>query len=130
MSMANVECLFCDFDNSERNKIIVQDDLIYARLDNFPVSPGHVEVVPKRHVESMFELTDEEMVAIYHMLRKAKGIIDSDHHPDAYNLGLNDGRAAGRTIDHCHFHLIPRYEGDVENPRGGIRHIIPGKGSY
>ncbi len=119
------ECLFCEFDNPEINTVITQNAVVYTRLDNFPVSPGHVEVVPKRHVESMFDLSDEEMLAVHAMLKLAKAHID-----DAYNLGLNDGRAAGRTIDHCHFHLIPRYEGDVEDPRGGIRHIIPGKGNY
>jgi len=128
--MNTIECLFCDYDNPERNTVIDQNQLVYARVDNFPVSLGHIEVVPRRHVESMFELTDEEILAVHGMLKVVKSSIDLEHHPDAYNLGLNDGRAAGRTIDHCHFHLIPRYAGDVENPRGGIRHIIPGKGNY
>ena len=110
--------------------IILESDLAYARRDNYAVSSGHAEVVPKRHVESYFDLTDEELLAIYDLSKQVKDIIDSRFHPDGYNIGVNDGEAAGRTIHHCHVHLIPRYIGDVENPRGGVRHIIPGKGNY
>jgi diadenosine tetraphosphate (Ap4A) HIT family hydrolase len=128
--MPNPECLFCEYDNPEFNTVIVEEELVYARWDNFAISAGHAEVVPKRHVESYFELTDEELLAIFGLTKHIKEIIDANYHPDAYNIGVNDGVAAGRTIHHCHVHLIPRYTGDVANPRGGIRHIIPGKGSY
>ena len=128
--MQKPECLFCDFPNPERNTIIVETELAYARWGNFPASEGHAEVVPKRHVESYFDLTDDELLAIYGLAKQVKEIVDAKYHPDAYNVGVNDGEAAGRTIHHCHIHLIPRYAGDVENPRGGIRHIIPGKGDY
>lgn len=94
------------------------------------MSDGHAEVIPKRHVESFFDLSDEELAAIYGLAKVTRDEIVEKHHPDAFNLGVNDGEAAGRTIHHVHLHLIPRYVGDVENPRGGIRHIIPGKGDY
>ena len=128
--MTKPACLFCDFNDPERNTMIVETELAYARWDNFPVSNGHAEIVPKRHVESYFDLSDDELVAVYELSKQVKEIIDMQYHPDGYNIGVNDGVAAGRTIHHCHIHLIPRYTGDVENPRGGIRHIIPGKGDY
>jgi diadenosine tetraphosphate (Ap4A) HIT family hydrolase len=124
------DCLFCDFGNPERNSIIVETELAYARWDDFPASKGHAGVVPKRHVESYFDLSDDELLAIYGLSKQVKEIADAKYYPDAYNIGVNDGEAAGRTIHHCHVHLIPRYVGDVENPRGGVRHIIPGKGNY
>lgn len=128
--MSKTECLFCDKDDPEKNTIIADNELAYARLDNFPASPGHVEVVPIRHVESFFDLTNQELVAVYGLARIAKDIIVSKHHPDGFNIGVNEGEAAGRTVHHVHMHLIPRYEGDVPNPRGGIRHVIPGKADY
>ena len=123
-------CLFCDKDNPEVNTIIAQNEFAYARWDNFPASPGHAEVVPIRHVESFFDLTSAELNAIYDLAKVAKQIIDDKYQPDAFNVGVNDGEAAGRTVHHVYVHLLPRYAGDVPNPRGGIRHIIPGKGSY
>lgn len=123
-------CLFCDSGNKERHTLIQENDLAYARWDNFPVSDGHAEIIPKRHVASFFELSDDEMLAIYHLSQAVQDIIKQKYGPDAFNLGLNDGEAAGRTVHHVHLHLIPRYTGDVPNPRGGVRHIIPGKGDY
>lgn len=128
--MSSAECLFCGYDNPEEHTIVFSNHLSYVRLDNFPVSLGHIEVVPIRHVESLFNLTDEELLSVHKMLGVAREYVEERYHPDAYNIGVNEGRAAGRTIDHCHFHLIPRYEGDVEDPRGGIRHVIPGSGYY
>ena len=123
-------CFFCDKDNPEVNTIIAQNEFAYARWDNFPASPGHAEVVPIRHVESFFDLTGAELNAIYDLAKVAKQVIDDKYQPDAFNVGVNDGEAAGRTVHHVHVHLLPRYAGDVPNPRGGIRHIIPGKGRY
>lgn len=128
--MPKPECLFCDFNNPEKHTIIGQNDLAYSRWDNFPVSDGHAEIVPKRHIDSFFDLSPDELTALYGLAKTTKGIIVAQYNPDAFNLGVNDGEAAGRTIHHLHLHLIPRYVGDVENPRGGIRHIIPGKGDY
>jgi len=109
---------------------MLENDLFYARWDNFPVSRGHAEIVPHRHVESFFELTEEECEAMFELLKSMKEVIQVRYRPDGFNIGINEGRAAGRTIDHLHIHLIPRYVGDVENPVGGIRNIIPGKGDY
>jgi diadenosine tetraphosphate (Ap4A) HIT family hydrolase len=125
-----LDCLFCDFENPEKHKLIKQNDLAYARWDNHPVSDGHAEVVPKRHVDSFFDLQEDELSAIFGLAKITREIIVAKHKPDGFNIGINDGEAAGRTIHHLHLHLIPRYIGDVENPRGGIRHIIPGKGNY
>lgn len=124
------ECLFCDFNNPEANTLIAQNELAYARWDNIPASAGHAEVMLKRHVESYFDMTPDEVLAIHALAKHAKKEIDELHQPDGYTLGVNEGEAAGRTIHHVHFHLIPRYIGDVPNPRGGIRNIIPGKGDY
>lgn len=128
--MSDSNCLFCEYDDSTKNTIIADSGLAYARWDNFPVAEGHAEVVPKRHVKSYFDLTDEELVAMQTLAKTIKHIIDERFHPDAYTIGVNDGEAAGRTVHHVHLHLIPRYFGDVPEPRGGIRHVIPGKGAY
>jgi diadenosine tetraphosphate (Ap4A) HIT family hydrolase len=109
---------------------MLETDLFYARWDNFPVSPGHAEIVPKRHIESIFDLNEEEREEMFELLRSMKEVIQIRHRPDGFNVGVNEGRAAGRTIDHLHVHLIPRYVGDVEDPVGGVRNIIPGKGDY
>jgi len=123
------ECLFCKREDP-RNRIFAENELFYARWDNFPVSLGHAEIVPKRHVEKTFDLTREELIAKQDLLLKVRDIIGEKHNTDDYTIGENEGELAGRTIPHVHIHVIPRYKGDVENPRGGIRNIIPGKGDY
>ena len=123
-------CLFCDRENKEKHSIIAENNLFYARLDNFPVSKGHSEIVPKKHIESFFQLSKNELEEMFQLIKETKNILEEKYHPDAYNIGLNEGEDAGRTIHHLHVHIIPRYKGDVENPRGGIRHIIPEKGNY
>ncbi len=128
--MENNYCLFCDKDNSEKHKILLENDFCYARFDNFPVSKGHLEIVPKQHIVSFFELTDEQLNHVYKLLKEAKKLIQKEYNPDGYNIGINEGDTAGRSVHHLHIHLIPRYKGDVENPRGGIRNVIPGKGDY
>jgi diadenosine tetraphosphate (Ap4A) HIT family hydrolase len=124
------KCLFCDRENAENHQIFAENDLFYARWDNFPISKGHSEIVSKKHTDSFFDLTEEEILHFFDLIKKAKEIITEKYHPDAFNIGVNDGEAAGRTIHHLHIHLIPRYLGDMENPRGGVRNIIPGKGNY
>lgn len=128
--MSKKYCLFCDRNNPEEHTIIDENDLFYARWDNFPVSDGHAEIVPKRHIKSLFELTNNELIQLFDLLKKIKDIIQNEHNPDAFNIGVNEGEEAGRTVNHLHVHIIPRYKGDVENPRGGIRNVIPKKGSY
>lgn len=127
--MSKSYCLFCDLHNV-KNKIIIENDLFYARWDNFPVSKGHAEIVPKKHIKSFFDFKDSEIIELMKLAKKVKNIIDKKFKPDSYNIGVNDWPAAGRTIEHTHLHIIPRHKGDVKDPRGGIRNIIPGKGKY
>lgn len=123
------DCLFCKWKN-EKEKIILENEYAFARFDEFPVSKGHVLFMTKRHVKDFFETTLEEKNAIFELVEKAKEIIDKEYHPDGYNIGMNCGLAAGQSVMHIHVHLIPRYNGDVENPRGGIRGVIPKKQNY
>jgi diadenosine tetraphosphate (Ap4A) HIT family hydrolase len=123
----NKPCPFCDLP-SER--VILANGLAIAIRDGFPVSPGHTLIIPKRHVATLFDTTTEERLAIFELLDKAKLALDAELHPAAYNIGVNDGAAAGQTVPHLHFHLIPRYSGDSADPRGGIRWILPEKAKY
>ncbi|WP_233598777.1 HIT family protein [Amycolatopsis sp. WAC 01375] len=119
-------CLFCRFRDSTVNDLLVEGQEIYVRWDNYPAARGHAEVVPKRHVESYFALTASEHAEVYVLIKHARQAIERQFQPDGYTIGVNEGQAAGRTIDHLHIHLIPRYAGDVHDPRGGIRHVLPG----
>lgn len=101
-----------------------------ALWDSYPLNPGHVLVVPRRHVASWFEATAEEREEMLRLADEARRIVTERHAPDAFNLGLNDGPAAGQTVPHVHLHLIPRYAGDVGDPRGGVRWIIPERAAY
>ncbi|MBR6054596.1 MAG: HIT family protein [Bacteroidales bacterium] len=121
-------CPFCRVE-SER-EIIASSALSLAFYDGFPVSLGHTLIIPRRHVASFFELTKEEKQDLLCLLDKVKCIIDEKYHPDGYNVGVNVGEAAGQSIVHVHLHLIPRYKGDVSNPRGGVRGVIPAKQNY
>jgi len=94
------------------------------------VSPGHTVVIPRRHVASFFELTPEEISACMALINEERKLLDEEFKPDGYNIGVNIGPAAGQSIFHVHIHIIPRYKGDVENPQGGVRHVIPSKGHY
>lgn len=122
-------CVFCHY-IEERKNLIFESDLAIAIYDNFPVSKGHTLIIPKRHVQSFFDLTDLEYNEIQKLLLKAKDNLTDRHSPDSYNIGINDGPEAGQTIPHCHVHLIPRYKGDTPNPRGGVRAVIPEKKDY
>ncbi len=124
------ECLFCQRTDEKKHRIIAENKSCYARWDNFAVSDGHAEIVTKRHVVSYFDLTKVEISDMHNLLVQIQKKIENLHNPDGYTIGCNEGEAAGRTIPHVHMHIIPRYEDDVENPRGGIRNIIPGKGNY
>ncbi|HEY5536821.1 MAG TPA: HIT family protein [Ignavibacteria bacterium] len=120
----------CQFCNIEKEKILFSNDEYWIIKDNFPVSPGHLLIISKEHRENYFDLTIKEKNELNDMLLKAKSIIDNEYKPDGYNIGINCGSSSGQTVMHFHCHLIPRYEGDTENPRGGVRHVIPGKGYY
>ncbi|NLZ28282.1 MAG: HIT family protein [Firmicutes bacterium] len=114
------ECVFCAKSGPD---IIAENELAKAFYDQFPVNEGHVLIVPKRHVTGCFEATPGEISAINELVFGVKDILDSKYKPDGYNIGVNVGYAAGQTIFHLHMHVIPRYDGDVADPRGGIRRI-------
>lgn len=124
-----MSCILCELIN-DASKRICEDEHMVAIWDGFPVSMGHALIVPKRHVESLFELTDEELKSAYELIVNTKVILDYKYSPNGYNIGINEGRAAGRTIDHAHIHIIPRYDGDMDDPRGGVRGVIPDKRIY
>jgi diadenosine tetraphosphate (Ap4A) HIT family hydrolase len=109
---------------------VLYNELAYVRPDNFAVSPGHVLVIPFRHVTNFFDLTTAERIAVMDLLTEARTVVEQRHRPDGYNIGVNVGEAGGQTIPHVHVHLIPRYRGDVPNPRGGVRGVIPLKQAY
>tara|TARA_B110000503_G_C6924908_1_gene320281 strand:- start:66 stop:416 length:351 start_codon:yes stop_codon:yes gene_type:complete len=112
-------------------RVIATNDLAYAICDGFPVTDGHALIIPKRHIEDYFGLTQQELLDCDALLRTLKVQIQQDDtNVEGFNIGMNAGQAAGQTIFHCHIHLIPRRTGDVDEPRGGIRHLIPGKGAY
>ena len=117
-------CPFCD---PEPERILLEAELAYALEDIWPVSAGHALIIPRRHVADPFALTDEEWSAIYDLLKEARALLDHRHQPDGYNVGINAGAAAGQTVWHAHVHLIPRRAGDVKNPRGGVRRVLPSK---
>ncbi len=104
--------------------------LAHIREDKYPVSPGHLLIIPNRHVADWFELTDEEQQAVMELINRAKIGLDKTLQPDGYNIGINCGEPAGQTVMHVHCHLIPRYKGDIPEPRGGVRGVIPDKQSY
>jgi ATP adenylyltransferase len=121
-------CLFCAIPT---DRVICENDLAYAIRDGFPVTPLHSLVIPKRHVADYFGLTADEREACNAlMLQLRTEILEREPVVGGFNIGINAGQAAGQTIFHCHIHLIPRRPGDVENPRGGVRNVIPGKGDY
>ena len=104
--------------------------LAVAIRDMFPISPGHTLIIQKRHVSTFFDTTAEERLAMFELMDKAKRGLDAELKPAAYNIGVNDGPAAGQTVPHLHVHLIPRYAGDDADPRGGLRRIFPDKAKY
>lgn len=120
-------CPFCNLDNS---RIIQANTHAIAIFDGYPVSPGHCLIIPKRHLASFFEATREEQTAILDLLTEMHAFLQKEHNPDGFNIGINDGSAAGQTVMHLHIHLIPRYAGDMPDPRGGVRWIFPDKAVY
>lgn len=120
----------CPFCTLPAHRIIDSNEHGIVVRDGFPVSMGHTLIIPKRHVGSFFEITDEERADLLVLLNKAKVVIKEEFNPDGYNIGINDGSAAGQTVPHLHLHLIPRYKGDRNDPRGGVRWIIPEKADY
>ena len=121
------ECPFCQVDP---NRVVLSNDVAYSILDAFPVSPGHTLVIPRSHVSSVYDLSPAEQGALWDLTRVAREALRSIPGVDGFNIGLNDGPAAGQTIEHAHIHVIPRRFGDSPDPRGGIRLILPEKARY
>lgn len=119
-----------DFTNIESSRILFKNDFYFIIKDGFPVSPGHLLIISNKLRRDYFELTNEERLNLDEVILVAKEIVEREFSPDGYNIGMNCGEAAGQTVLHFHCHLIPRYIGDMENPRGGVRHCINGRGYY
>jgi diadenosine tetraphosphate (Ap4A) HIT family hydrolase len=120
----------CPFCSPENGEIVLRNAFCYARYDRYPLSDGHLLIVPFRHEPSYFSLTADERTAAFELLVHARAKLDSQLHIDGFNIGVNIGEAAGQTIMHAHIHLIPRYSGDVPDPRGGVRFVIPERANY
>lgn len=124
----NKECVFCK--NFDKERIIYEDSTWIAIKDEYPVSEGHTLIIPKRHCETFFNLNYLELSTLGVTIGIVKLRLDKQYHPNGYNIGVNCGKASGQTIPHCHIHIIPRYNGDVEDPSGGVRGCIPHKQKY
>ena len=121
------DCPFCTIG---ADRIVIETELCFAVRDGYPVSPGHTLIVPRRHVDSFFATTPAERTALLDMLDRAKEQVVEEFSPDGFNMGINDGAAAGQTVMHLHLHLVPRFAGDQDDPRGGIRWLFPDKADY
>jgi diadenosine tetraphosphate (Ap4A) HIT family hydrolase len=122
------QCIFCSIDAGRR---VAENELAFAIGDTSPVTPLHTLILPKRHAPTFFDLSEAEARAVEELVRRLRDeIVATDPAVQGFNIGINVGEAAGQTILHCHYHLIPRRWGDVANPRGGVRWVIPSKGSY
>tara|TARA_X000001036_G_scaffold308034_1_gene286681 strand:- start:122 stop:520 length:399 start_codon:yes stop_codon:yes gene_type:complete len=128
MKDPNNPCLFC---NVNESGCVHENNLAYASYDSYPVSDYHCLIIPKRHIKDYFDLSKEELIACDELIKTVKDeIMFKDKSVKGFNLGTNIGKISGQSILHCHFHLIPRREGDVENPQGGVRSVIPKKQHY
>ena len=121
---SSVPCPFCANSGTDSNRSAK------AFADIYPISKGHFLVVPKCHVGSLFELTESERAAVWALAGKVRAMLNKKYRPSGFNIGLNDGAAAGQTIGHAHVHVIPRYAGDAKDPRGGVRWVLPKKAKY
>lgn len=114
-------CIFCE--KLQTKNYVIENALAFGFWDQYPVNEGHILICPKRHIQSFFNLTCAELLAIYELLDTAQSALKYTHCADGFNVGVNIGQYAGQTVNHVHVHLIPRYKGDVENPKGGIRNF-------
>ena len=125
--MIDSKCPFCAL---PENRLLHTQEGWNIIRDAYPVSPGHTLIIPRRHINSFFELNEDEFVSLFPLLCEIKEQLENEYSPQGFNIGVNDGKAAGQTVMHMHVHLIPRYAGDVEDPRGGIRLMFPDKARY
>lgn len=128
MGNRNVECVFCD--RLARGDLVAANERAVAFLDAFPLSEGHCLIVPRRHEADFLALPQDEQAAIWDLLPAVRRHIEAHAAPDGYNIGMNVGQAAGQTVAHAHLHVIPRHRGDVRDPRGGVRWVIPSRAQY
>jgi diadenosine tetraphosphate (Ap4A) HIT family hydrolase len=129
--MLDKPCPFCEIAaDKNHSRIISQNQQAFVIRDGFPVSNGHTLIIPKKHVGSFFDLSEEEKWAMLSLLELSKNELDKSLNPQGYNIGINDGTAAGQTVPHCHTHLIPRYDEPGKEPRGGVRWVVPEKADY
>ena len=124
--MSSDPCPFCE----RPAELVLQAEKAYAIADGYPVSTGHTLVIPRQHVRTLFELPRHDQLALWDLVERVRSRLVERHHPDGFNIGLNDGLAAGQTIPHVQIHVIPRYNGDAPDPRGGVRWVIPEKAPY
>ena len=122
-----MDCPFCHL---ETTRICISKQFGIAIRDGFPISPGHTLIVPRQHVASLFDLPTGIQQSLWELVTDVRTSLMEEFHPDGFNIGLNDGQAAGQTVMHAHIHVIPRYKGDTADPRGGVRWIIPTKAAY
>jgi len=120
----------CPFCTLQRERLVFESELAFVIRDGHPVSPGHMLVIPRRHVASFFDTTAAEQASLLKLLNLARIEVEQQFRPGGFNVGINDGAAAGQTVEHVHIHLIPRYGGDRDDPRGGVRWVLPEKAAY
>lgn len=125
-----MDSLNCPFCSAKKEDVILQNELWFTKWDKYPVSKGHLLIIPIRHVSSYFDTTKDEKYSLIEIVDDCKRFLDDNFHPDGYNIGINSGKAAGQTVMHLHIHIIPRYYGDMMNPEGGVRGVIPQKRRY
>jgi diadenosine tetraphosphate (Ap4A) HIT family hydrolase len=119
-----------DFTGISQDRILYRDEYFFIIWDGYPVNPGHLLIISNAVRKDFFELSDNEKTQLPRTIEKAKEIINQEYKPDGYNIGMNCGETAGQSVFHFHCHVIPRYIGDMDNPKGGVRHVIPDKGNY
>jgi len=119
------DCIFC-----RRLDLVHQGELAFISQDKYPASPGHMLIIPNRHVPNYFDCTQDEITELWGLVHIAKELVEKNHQPDSYNIGINVSKTAGQSVPHTHIHLIPRYKGDVEDPRGGVRGVLPKNRTY
>ncbi len=125
--MNEKDCIFCKLAMEAHE---IENEFFFGRFDKYPVSEGHLLIIPKRHAETLFDLTEPERTALFELVEQGKDLLTDKYHPDGFNFGVNQGAAAGQTIPHLHLHIIPRYRGDMKDPEGGVRGVIPEKQKY
>jgi diadenosine tetraphosphate (Ap4A) HIT family hydrolase len=128
MKNGKSDCPFCSSDI--QNRFVSSNELVFAIYDQYPVSKGHLLVIPNRHCDNYFLLSADEQQACWSLIKEMQEKLSNEFHPAGFNIGVNVGAAAGQTVGHVHIHLIPRFEGDMKDPRGGVRHCVEGKGYY